>query len=749
DGSPAEVARADGDTVRKAAIGQIMGGACELAPGSAGQILALCEGVETGLAILAARPMWGVWACISAGGLRGVDLPDDLHTRCAGVVVCADLDASGTGQTAAKDAARRVATICPGLPVGVAVPTSDVAPSLIDPAGRPCGKSVDWLDCYVADAAACRRALAQAEISARPTVDLIDEATDAPQGPLMPARDADRARRHIVDTYSGEPWERRNRGARVLYVDSAWYRWDGRRHVRMDEDTEVRAEVRRWSSPFDRVRFGRGEDKAPKYYRYNPSLSELKSIVEAVREEVCVNRGDDMVGRFWLRPLFDARGEPDWGRRPWERIVRPHEYGEGVPDPAQLVALRDGMFDAAQWRATGEWRTYPHTELLYNTVASDLALPEGAAELWDELHGDEHRIERLREYAWSRCPLYRQVLRDIFGDLDDVAFGEVSRELHKLWGYYLTPDIAIHRGNIAFFIGPPGSGKSTLMAVARALVGESNVVPSRLDKLTDGAHIVEWVGKLVAQCPDADLSGRADARLITEILKMATGGDPISARRLYQDEMWFRLHARVMIACNEAPQLADATGAFSRRSLFFDLRRVIQRPDPDLVEGRKRLLQPDELSGVLLLALCGLYDLGTDGGFAQPAQGRDAAEAFAALTGEVRGYAELCVRVSNREEDWVSWSRLYEVFGAYRRVELARTGDAARRERVIEQLRVVLQTRGWTRYDAVKRSVGSRAWPQTGWSGLALTPDATSIELADRHDDTGGAGGTYDDRLPM
>jgi putative DNA primase/helicase len=101
----------DGDGVRKAPIpkprmmlGKTGGGAVRLAPINAHGMLGLCEGIETGLAVMGACPGLPVWSTLSTAGLEQVQLP--VEARC--LVILADHDASGAGLRSAEALAARL-----------------------------------------------------------------------------------------------------------------------------------------------------------------------------------------------------------------------------------------------------------------------------------------------------------------------------------------------------------------------------------------------------------------------------------------------------------------------------------------------------------------------------------------------------------------------------------------------------------------------------------------------------------------
>ena len=85
-------------------LGKVAGGAVRLAEISTDGVLGLCEGIETGLAVMTACPGLAVWATLSTTNLEQVHIPPEA-TR---IVILADHDVSGAGSRAAETAARRL-----------------------------------------------------------------------------------------------------------------------------------------------------------------------------------------------------------------------------------------------------------------------------------------------------------------------------------------------------------------------------------------------------------------------------------------------------------------------------------------------------------------------------------------------------------------------------------------------------------------------------------------------------------------
>ena len=103
----------------KMMLGRIAGGAVRLADPGPADRLALCEGIETGLAVMAAEPSLPVWATLSTSGLEQVQLPAGIRR----IVILADHDASGAGLRAAETAARRLRA--EGREVVIALPPEE------------------------------------------------------------------------------------------------------------------------------------------------------------------------------------------------------------------------------------------------------------------------------------------------------------------------------------------------------------------------------------------------------------------------------------------------------------------------------------------------------------------------------------------------------------------------------------------------------------------------------------------------
>ena len=119
--------------------GEVNGCAIRLSPtknGPRGNILALTEGIETGLAVMAGSKL-PVWACYSSALLESVIIPNEVEK----VIIFADNDYNGgQGLTSAEVLATRLRAA--GKCVRILVP---IEPNGLENITK---KGVDWLDVY-------------------------------------------------------------------------------------------------------------------------------------------------------------------------------------------------------------------------------------------------------------------------------------------------------------------------------------------------------------------------------------------------------------------------------------------------------------------------------------------------------------------------------------------------------------------------------------------------------------------------
>jgi putative DNA primase/helicase len=181
--------------------------------------------------------------------------------------------------------------------------------------------------------------------------------------------------------------------------------------------------------------------------------------------------------------------------------------------------------------------------------------------------------------------------------------------LQEWFGYQLTPDTRYQK--MLVIIGPPRSGKGTIIRILQRLLGSTNVCAPTLTAL--GQHFGRQVliGKTSAVFPDAKISGRMDTAAIVETLLSISGEDQQTVPRKNLGDWTGHLPVRITILTNEPPRLDDASGALVSRMLLLPLvESFLGREDLTLLP---RLIT--ELPGILHWAREGWLRLRARGRF--------------------------------------------------------------------------------------------------------------------------------------
>lgn len=210
-------------------------------------------------------------------------------------------------------------------------------------------------------------------------------------------------------------------------------------------------------------------------------------------------------------------------------------------------------------------------------------------------------------------------------------------------------------------VGPKRSGKGTIMRIAAALAGASNVCSPTLASLGTHFGLQSLIGKRLALLSDARVSGKADMALIAESLLRITGEDAVTVPRKHIIDWHGRLPTRFWIASNELPSFVDASSALTSRFILMRMTRSFYGAEDHNLEGR--LLA--ELPGILLWAMDGLDRLRARGRFVQPRSGAGLAAELDRMASPIGAFVrEQCTvelgakaLVSELFKAWVEWCR--------------------------------------------------------------------------------------------
>ena len=209
--------------------------------------------------------------------------------------------------------------------------------------------------------------------------------------------------------------------------------------------------------------------------------------------------------------------------------------------------------DKAHASRTDTWDADPW---LLNTPGGVVDLQDGSLRPGTP---DEHMTKITQVAPGGDCPLWRQFLSVATGgDIELEAF------MQRMAGYCLT---GITREHALFFVyGTGGNGKGTFLNMLNWIMGDYGQVAS-METFTEARgerHPTELAGLMGARMVSAQETEEG-RRWAESRIKALTGGDPIRARFMRQDEFTFMPQFKLVIVGNHKPGLRNVDDAIKRR----------------------------------------------------------------------------------------------------------------------------------------------------------------------------------------
>ena len=369
----------------------------------------------------------------------------------------------------------------------------------------------------------------------------------------------------------------------LLRHQGRWLIWDGRKYGEVT-DEYLRSMAWPWLATCS-CRTKDTKSDPSKLVDFVPVRSHVTATLDALQSVALVAGGSEM---------------PSW-------IGRERERASG-----DIIAFANGLLDLGRLHDRAQGVVMPHTPLWFSTNC----LP--------------HRYE-----PEAQCPRWLDFLAEVFeGDVGRIG------ALARWFGYNLTGDT--RQQKFALLVGPPRSGKGTIMTVLTHVLGVENVATPSLTSLGSRFGLAPLVGKQAAIVGDGHLGRSSDSVAVLERLKSIVGEDPQNVDLKGRPEMTnVPIKARFSISVNELPRLPDSSAALRSRMLVFPFKVSFeQREDHGLLN---RLL--GEVPGITNWALAGLRDLRRDGRLLQPEAGRAVLDDFVRLSSPQAAFVQDCCEV--------------------------------------------------------------------------------------------------------
>jgi P4 family phage/plasmid primase-like protien len=180
----------------------------------------------------------------------------------------------------------------------------------------------------------------------------------------------------------------------------------------------------------------------------------------------------------------------------------------------------------------------------------------------------------------------------------------------EIIGYCLYKDSKYEKA--VMLVGPGSNGKGVFIKLIEAFVGLENTSHIQLQDLDkDRFATADLDCKMVNTFADL----KAEKVANTGMFKTLVSGDTVRAQRKYGQPFSFRNYAKLIFSANKIPDSDDKTHAYYRRWLILRFEKVFEGKETKDTKLIDKLTTPEELCGLLNLALIALRQLHKDAGF--------------------------------------------------------------------------------------------------------------------------------------
>jgi putative DNA primase/helicase len=372
---------------------------------------------------------------------------------------------------------------------------------------------------------------------------------------------------------------------RLVFHRGDFYRWRDNHWALVHRDTLHSAVYRLFEDMWY-------PDNQGNMMPFNISMQKAKALVDGLQNKTLIDHGIDV---------------PAWFDRDNTDIVT---TPPGLP-AAEMIACGNVLVHSRSRQ------TFQHTPRFFNHVAVPYAFDAAAPQ----------------PRAWL------DFLNDIWAD-----DAESIDTLQEIAGYLLTARTDLQK--FFMLIGPPRSGKGTIVRVLTALLGGDSAVASiSLANLNEKFGLAELEAKQLAVMQDARFRSRDDGVAVERILSI-TGEDPVSVEKKNKDQFTMRLSTRFLLVSNELPKMADESGALRSRVVMLRMMRTVDEARRD-IHLTDRLLA--ELPSILNWALDGLDRLNRRGRLVQPKSSEHHLNLLAMLSSPKQAFVDELCRVDTNE----------------------------------------------------------------------------------------------------
>lgn len=255
----------------------------------------------------------------------------------------------------------------------------------------------------------------------------------------------------------------------------------------------------------------------------------------------------------------------------------------------------------------------------------------------------------------AKCPRWIQFV-------EEVANGDIKRinMIQEMFGYCLTKDTRYQK--CFCLIGDGANGKSVLLQILEALVGEVNTSHVEIAHLDSPFERIQLLNSMVNICNDM----KSDFAGTEAYFKGIVAGDPISACYKGKDNIQFKPFCKMVFALNNMITPREADYSIARRICYIDFPVSFSlHPENGEKQADIRLANKllDELPGIFNWAFEGLHVLRTRGYFVETEEQKKREEEMAFQANPVLAfYNEVIAPGAPKWTDWITRKEAYQEY---------------------------------------------------------------------------------------
>lgn len=281
----------------------------------------------------------------------------------------------------------------------------------------------------------------------------------------------------------------------------------------------------------------------------------------------------------------------------------------------------------------------------------DLKVTADSVELADAT--PEHGFRNRSPAEWdpdAEAPIFQTYLEQVVHTEDE------RRALQEYAGYALMYwALLFHKA--LFLVGPQASGKSTFLKVLQQILGKTT-------QLSPQQLVDDQFGAIELEDSWANIRSDIPSELLSNVgkFKEITAGDPIHARRMYEQGYTIEPTAKHLYSANQLPEIKIDDDAFFRRVMIVAFPKTVPREDRDPKLDEKLSM---ELDGIFRWAVEGLQRLLTNEEFTRdlpPGETRRLWDEHASSIGQ---FKVRCLKVTDHNADVEAKEDVYKAYAKF------------------------------------------------------------------------------------